>query len=130
MKKIIIISTILLILSISSCNSKDNTVLYYLNNSDLQFENEMQHKNIEAALIDILNLSELDLKLQRYWNYTGKEKVWDLPTLIYKHFLAHEIGLNLGNNFYKEVKSKKVLDRVSSILYFLNNSHTEDPDSK
>lgn len=71
-----------------------------------------------------MNLSEEELKTKRYKDYTGKEKKWDLPTLIYRHFVSGK-GKFLGNNFYHDVKSKEVQKQIKQILKQIKQSPLE-----
>ncbi len=96
-----------------------NLVVEYLKDAELQCET-VQKENIATALNDILDLSEEQLKERRYQDYMGKENQWDLPTLIYRHFapIGPPIrpGVNLGNNFFHDVKSEEVQKQVKEIL--------------
>ena len=98
------------------CRKAENPVLNYFENAELQYEGKLQEENIMTALNDILNLSEEELKAKRYKDYAGKEDQWDLHTLIYKHFVPDKKGKSLGNNFYHDVKSKKVQGKIKQIL--------------
>lgn len=92
-----------------------NSVADYFENSELQYETEIQKENISAALDDILKLSEEQLKERKYKDYTGKENQWDLPTLIYRHFVP-DGPKNLGENFYHDVKLQVAQNQVKEIL--------------
>ena len=105
-----------LITVLSGCKNSENSVLEYFKNAELQYENESQKNNIITALNDILNLTEDELKTERYKDYAGKEKQWDLPTLIYKHFVPDRKGKSLGNNFYHDVKKEEVQKSIRHIL--------------
>ena len=99
-----------------SCSKDENPVLDYFENAELQYEGKVQEENIVTALNDILNLSEEELKTKRYKDYSGKEDQWDLPTLIYRHFVPDKKDKTLGNNFYHDVKSKEVQKQIKKIL--------------
>lgn len=101
---------------LTGCKKGENSVLKYFENAELQYEGKLQEENIITALNDILHLSEEELKNKRYKDYTGKEDRWDLPTLIYKHFVPDKKGKSLGNNFYHDVKSKEVQRNIKQIL--------------
>lgn len=94
----------------------DNPVVNYLENADFQCENEGQEENVITALKDILNLSEKELQTKRYRDYTGKPDQWDLPTLIYRHFVPDKEGRTLGKSFYHDVKTSEGQEIVKEIL--------------
>jgi hypothetical protein len=70
-----------------------------------------------------LTLPEEELKNKRYKDYTGKENQWDLPDLIYRHFVPDMKGKMLTDNFYSEVKSEEVQKKVKEILEKLKYSY-------
>lgn len=117
-KKILFLGFLIfyLITVLSGCKNSENSVLEYFKNAELQYENESQKNNIITALNDILNLTENELKTERYKDYAGKEKQWDLPTLIYKHFVPDGKNKSLGNNFYHDVKKEEVQKSIKHIL--------------
>jgi hypothetical protein len=105
------------------CQKNENKVLNYFINSDLQYDTNAQKENIITALNDTLNLSEEELKTKKYKNYTGKDNQWDLPTLIYRHFVPDKQGKDLGNNIYHDIKSNEVKVEIIRILGQINNSN-------
>lgn len=107
---------ILFIIQLTSCKDSENQVLNYFNNVELQYEDQVQEETILEAMNDILNLSEEQLKLKRYKDYSGLENQWDLPTLIYKYFVPDNESKTLGENFYKDVKAKEVQEQIKIIL--------------
>jgi len=113
---LILVSLLFLIFQLSSCKDSDNKVMNYLNNAELQYEGEVQEENLITAMNDILNLSEEQLKLKKYKDYSGQENQWDLPTLIYKHFVPAKEGKTLGDNFYHDVKTKEVQKIIKKFL--------------
>ena len=122
---------ILFIFIITSCNlgnsQKDN--LYdYLQNSELQYETEMQKEIIITALSDILNfdLSVEELKDKRYPNYTGKPNQWNLPTLINKYFVPEDENITFGKNIYKQLRKKRVYDTINEIVILLQKNNQTD----
>ncbi|MCK4251809.1 hypothetical protein KAX97_10195 [candidate division WOR-3 bacterium] len=104
------------------CKEGENPVASYFENAELQYEGKNQEENIVTALNDILSLSEEQLKAKRYKDYTGKENHWDLPTLICRHFVPDRKGKFLGNNFYHDVKSKVVQEKIKQILERIKES--------
>jgi len=100
--------------------------LNYFNNVELQYKGQIQEENIIAAMNDILNLSEEQLKLKRYKDYSGLENQWDLPTLIYKYFVPDKESKTLGNNFYKDVKAKEVQKQIKKMLDQIDQSNYEE----
>ena len=93
-----------------------NPVADYLKSAELQYETEIQKENIANALNDILNLSEEQLKEKRYKDYTGRENQWDLPTLIYRHFVPEPPGTTLGDNFFQDIKSEETQEQIKQFL--------------
>ncbi len=93
-----------------------NLVVDYLTTAELQYEGGIQKQNIYAALNDILYLSEQEIRHKRYKDYNGKEEQWDLPTLIYRHFVPSQQGKTLGNNFYRDIKLEDVREQVENII--------------
>lgn len=106
----------LIIFQLTSCKDGENQVLNYFNNVELQYDGRLQEETIIEALNDLLNLSEEQLKLKKYKDYSGLENQWDLPTLIYKYFVPDKESKTLGKNFYKDVKAKEVQERIKKIL--------------
>lgn len=92
-----------------------NPVADYFDGSEIQAETDAQRQNIAMALNDILNLSENQLKEKRYQDYSGNANQWDLPTLIYRHFVP-DAQKTLGDNFFRDVKEKDAQDQVKKIL--------------
>jgi len=113
---LILVSLLFLIFQLPSCKDSDNHVLNYFSNAELQYEGEIQRENLISAMNDVLNLSEEQLKLKKYKDYSGKENLWDLPTLIYKHFVPDNEDKTLGNNFYHDIKTKEVQEKIRQIL--------------
>ncbi|MBU3918907.1 hypothetical protein KKC63_03335 [Patescibacteria group bacterium] len=92
-----------------------NPVADYLKGAELQCE-EIQRENIAVAFNDVLNLSAEELKEKRYKDYTGKENQWDLPTLIYKHFVPVPPVVHLGDDFFNDVKLEEAQEEIRQIL--------------
>lgn len=112
-KKFLLI--LILLVGISGLSwAKENPVLDYFKNAELQCE-DSQKQNIINALEDALNLSEKDIKEKRYKDYTGKENQWDLQTLILKHFLSNK-NSTLGDHFYQDIKSEEVQKELKRFL--------------
>lgn len=111
-----LVPLLFLIFQLSSCKDSDNQVLNYFNNAELQYEGEIQKENLITAMNDVLNLTEKQLKLKKYKDYSGNENQWDLPTLIYKHFVPDNKDKTLGNNFYHDIKAKEVQEKIRQIL--------------
>ena len=119
---ILLLIFLYLLIALMGCKKNENPVLNYFENAELQYEVKTQEENIVAALNDILNLSEEQLKTKRYRDYTDKEDQWDLPTLIYRHFVPDRKGKSLGNNFYHDVKSNEVQKKIKQILEQIKQS--------
>jgi len=111
-----LLSFLCMIMCLIGCEKSGNPVADYLENAELQYEGKIQEENIRTALNDILNLTEEQLKSKRYKDYAGKEDQWDLPTLIYKHFVPDRKGKTLGNNFYRDVKAEEVQKKIIDML--------------
>lgn len=115
---------IALLTALTGCRKAENPVLEYFENVELQYEGKSQEENIIAALNDILNLSESELRTRKYKDYTDKDNQWDLPTLISSHFVPDK-GVTLGNKFYQDVKTDKVQKKIKQILEQMRKSPCE-----
>ncbi len=93
-----------------------NPVADYLRGAELQCEGEAQKANIIAALNDALTLPGDSLAARRYKDYQGREGQWDLPTLLYRHFVPDHVGATLGKRFYRDVKAKEAQEVIRQIL--------------
>ena len=100
----------------TGCGNGINRVHDYLQNAEVQYQGEVQQENIVTACRDILSLTGEKLREKRYRDYSGREHVWDLPTLIYRHFTPDAKGKNLGTDFYREVKTEAVKKEIEKIL--------------
>lgn len=117
MKTIKTISAALFFLiALTACIKSKNQVLIYLKGAELQYEGKLQKENIITALNDILKLSAEQLKTKKYKDYTGKENKWNLPTLIYRHFVPDAKNKTLGNNFYRDLKSRETQIEIKKII--------------
>lgn len=125
LKNLFLIVFFFLVTVLFSCKKNENPVLLYFENAELQYEGKLQKENIRHALNDMLNLSEEELKLKKYSDYTGKEGAWDLPTLIYSHFVPNIKSKTLGHNFYHDVKSQAVQKKIKQLLEKLNQTGEE-----
>ena len=96
--------------------TRRNLVANYLRNAELQCEGETQRENIANALNDALTLPRDSLAARRYKNYQGQEGQWDLPTLLYRHFVPDYAGAVLGDHFYRDVKAKEAQEVIRKIL--------------
>jgi hypothetical protein len=99
---------IMLAITATYCRNEPNPVFEYLNNAEVQFENEEQRATLRAAMNDIMTLSGGELEAKKYRNYRGQDNRWDLPTLLERHFLPDDKSKTLGGNFYRDVKSPEV----------------------
>ncbi len=107
----------LTIIFVFTCSSKPNNKTYqYFDDVELQYDGDIQKNNIKTALNDILTLSIEELKTKKYKDYNGNEGKWNLPALIYKHFVPNKQKKTLGSYFYKEIKAKKVQKQIRNIL--------------
>lgn len=93
-----------------------NPVANYLRGAELQCETDEQRANIITALNDALTLPGDSLAVRRYKNYQGQEGQWDLPMLIYRHFVPDHLGAMLGKRFYRDVKAKETQEVIRQIL--------------
>jgi len=103
--------------ALQSCQKKSvsNPVLDYLKNSQLKFDNKVQRDNVKEAMMDILTLDKQYLEDKRYKDYEGNESMWDLKTVVEKHFIPNKPGLSLGSNFYDDVKSDSVMVFIGAL---------------
>jgi hypothetical protein len=116
--RILLASLLLALLGIGVAEgrTKRNPVANYLRGAELQCENDEQRANIATALNDALTLSGDSLATKRYKNYQGQEDQWDLPTLIYRHFVPDHLGATLGKRFYRDVKAKEAQEVIKQML--------------
>ena len=96
--------------------TRRNPVANYLRGAELQCETDEQRANIVTALNDALTLPGDTLAVRRYKNYQGQEGQWDLPTLIYRHFVPDHSGAVLGDHFYRDVKAREAQAVIRQIL--------------
>ena len=92
-----------------------NTTLDYLEDVEIQYETEAHGKNIIKALNDAITLPEDELIKKRYDDDQGNKEKWDMRTLIHRHFVPNA-KKTLEDDFYKEVKSAPVQERIRQIL--------------
>jgi hypothetical protein len=109
-KPVFLLTSVLFILLMPALCLADssNPVLAYLRDAELQYEGEEQKENIRIALQDMITLDEKELAKRRYKDYQGQPDQWDLPTLIYRHFVPGGKVNSLGNNFFRDVTSDEV----------------------
>ena len=96
--------------------TRRNPVANYLRGAELQCETDEQRANIATALNDALALPGDSLAVRRYKNYQGQEGQWDLPTLLYRHFVPDHAGAVLGDHFYRDVKAKEAQKVIKQII--------------
>ena len=109
--------SILILLGLGACVSPPrNPVLDYLSGAEAQYDSQEQKANIVAALTDALTLSQATLRERRYADYAGNPGQWDLPTLLYRHFVPARQGTTLGHRFYRDVQAREVRARIAEIL--------------
>jgi hypothetical protein len=93
-----------------------NPVAHYLSGAELQCEGDAQRENIVSALNDALTMPGASLAAKRYKDYQGQEGQWDLPTLLYRHFVPKQPGATLGNHFYRDVKAKAAQEVIQEVI--------------
>jgi hypothetical protein len=120
----LLVISLFLLASWMGCGKAENPVAEYFENAELQYEGEIQKENILTALEDILRLPEDELRSRKYKDYTGKDDAWDLSTLIVSHFVP-DGKKNLGNNFYKDVKTKEMREKIKQMIAQINESDQE-----
>ncbi len=108
--------TFVMAMLMTGCNKNMNPVLDYLTGAEVQYEGNTQKATIIIALNDIIMLSEQELKKKKYSDYAGNKNNWDMPTLFVKHFVPNLSSKNLGNSFYRDVKSEEVRVKIKLIL--------------
>jgi len=117
MKKIILLSFLLLFIFTIGCGNKGgNPVLNYINNSQLTYYNKGQRDNIMKACSDVLRLSYDDIKKSKYKDFDGNEDRWNLQELFTKCFVPRKTGLIWGDNFYNDVREDSVKAILGTIL--------------
>jgi hypothetical protein len=114
----LVIMSILSIFSLKcAITSKgENMTSKYFDGIELQYENNFQKETIERALNDILSLEETELITRRYFDYRGKEQNWTLENVIYRYFVPNDSQKKLGDNFYRELKTKEVQVQIKKLL--------------
>jgi hypothetical protein len=117
-RRILLVSLLLAFIGIrvAEGKTKRNPVADYLRGAELQCETDEQKANIATALNDALTLPGDTLAARRYKNYQGQEGQWDLPTLIYRHFVPDHTGAVLGDHFYRDVKARVAQEVIRQIL--------------
>ncbi len=121
MKVYFIVSSLIIIInSYKKDNDSTNTYLYF-RNAEMQYETEFQKEVIKKAINDMLSLNSLELKTQKYSNYTQKGEYWTITELIHKYFVPDNKSKSLGDRFYKEVNSEEVREQLQGFLSELNN---------
>lgn len=113
---VIIVCIVLLFMVSCSCERQHNPVLDYLDGAELQYEGDAQRENIITALEDVLHLSPEVLQGKRYSDYQGDENVWDLRTVIARHFVPRSKDKVLGQHFYHDITSTEVRSAVAEML--------------
>ena len=96
--------------------TRRNPVANYLRGAELQCETDEQRANIVTALNDALTLPGDSLAARRYKDYQGQEGQWDMPTLIYRHFVPDHLGAMLGKHFYRDVKAREAQEIIRQIV--------------
>lgn len=125
MYTVINIVVVLWIIFCSGCAIFPERVMHtsqYFDGVEIQYENELQKKDIKQVLCDILNLSKDDLRKKRYPDYAGKEKSWSLSQIIYRYFVADNPRKKLGDNLCEEVKTHEVQVEIKKLLQNLTSS--------
>jgi hypothetical protein len=85
--------------------ARRNAVADYLDDAELQCENDVQRRSVADALNDCVSLAAEELKQRRYPDYTGQAGQWDLPTLFHRYIVPDRQGKRLGPDFYRDVTS-------------------------
>lgn len=124
----VLLFLIFLLSAFHGCHKHGNPVLEYFENAELQVEDNIQEKIIIDALNDILRLSASELMNRRYGDYEGEADQWDLPTLIYRHFVPDQKA-SLGDNFYHDVKARKVQKKIKEILEQIEEDLQKNPNA-
>jgi len=116
--RVIVLPLLLTVLGsgLAEGKTRRNPVANYLRGAELQCETDEQRANIVTALNDALTLPGDSLAARRYKDYQGQEGQWDMPTLIYRHFVPDHLGAMLGKHFYRDVKAKETQEIIRQIL--------------
>jgi len=107
---------LLLIISLLSCGKETNQVLRYFENAEIQCETEDQKNSIINALNDILTLDTAELKEKRYADYRGQKGEWTIQVLLYHYFVPDAQSKIPGDNFFNDIKSDDLRDKIKSII--------------
>lgn len=99
---------------------KENNTALFFTGIEIQYETDEQKETIIQVLRDMLTLGEEELKKQEYPDYFRKGEKIEVRQVIYNHFVPNEAGKRLDDNFYKELITKEVRERIIDLLQKLD----------
>lgn len=99
---------------------KGNNTALFFTGIEVQYETDEQKETIIQVLRDMLTLGEEELKKQEYPDYFRKGEKIEVRQVIYNHFVPDEAGKRLDDNFYKELITKEVRERIIDLLQKLD----------
>lgn len=99
---------------------KENNTALFFTGIEIQYETDEQKETIIQVLRDMLTLGEEELKKQEYPDYFRKGEKIEVRQVIYNHFVPDEAGKRLDDNFYKELITKEVRERIIDLLQKLD----------
>jgi hypothetical protein len=93
-----------------------NSLAVYLEQSEVQYEDDAQRAEICRALSDMLALPPATLSERRYADYTGKAGQWALSTLLARHFVP-AVAIPLDTKaLYREVAQPETRPMIEKHL--------------
>ena len=99
---------------------KENNTALFFTGIEIQYETDEQKEIIIQVLRDMLTLGEEELKKQEYPDCFRKGEKIEVRQVIYNHFVPNEAGKRLDDNFYKELITKEVRERIIDLLQKLD----------
>jgi len=100
-----------------------NTVAVYLDGAERQSETDLQRREIQRALHDMLEKSPAELRQVRYADYSGEVGRWSVTELL-RHYFVPRAGVALDERrFFEEFREpaaraviQRQLDAVNRTL--------------
>lgn len=121
LKSLSIIAATALSVSSSSIAQAQNTLLLYLQDVEIQCEDD-QRPEVKKALNDMLTLPANELRTKLYKNYQGAPNKRNIITVLRNHAVpARHMELD-ENHFFEEVQTPEVKAELKKILNRYNKS--------
>lgn len=121
---VLILAVAVFAIACQSVDNRENSLVAYLENAELQIETSDQRQELKKALRDILSFSSEQLKNKRYANYRMETGAWTLYEILSAYFLPNK-PMSLNNvSFYRDVgtdKAKSIVRKKLTLLQKLDN---------